>query len=948
MRLTRSRTIAIVAAAFMLFAVIGFMLLHGKRDLALTERVAASHSEERARSPLGLAELSQTFIDPATGMIPPGIRSRELDFAATLPKRAHALSKNSNASLFNWASAGPNNRAGRTRGLVVDINDPQTIIAGGVSSGVWKSTDGGASWSLKTTPGVSLAVTTIAQDPRQGQTHTWYFAGGEFRGGTTSSDRGFWAPYMGAGIFKSTDNGDTWQLLSSTKDSDPTSFNSAFDYVHRLVISPTTGTVFVANNASGIYRSTDGGASFPLVLGGVAQHAWNDVAVGSNGVVVAILSQQTQGAAQQANPPGVYKSTDDGVTWTNITPSTFPSTHHRSLLAVAPSNPDIVYALTFTGQNLNDGREDMRFHKINLSTGLAEDRSANLPRYSGRPEFGAAIHGWFNFCMVLAVKPDDENFVIIGGTTLFRSRNGFASPPSGARNQTHIGGYANPNSGGAYANHHPDQQNLAFHPARPNEMWSANDGGVHLTRDVTAAPLIWEDKNRGYISSQFYGIAISARAGDEQILGGAQDDGILYALSAKTSAGAPAPNAQNIIVGDGSYCYLGERFAYSSLNFGAVFRHNYTSPNRTGIGGGQFIGVPPQNSTQGRRFIHQYAIDHADERVMLFPVGNVIYRNTNIEGSNPSNTWTALTQIAAPNGYSVTAMAMSQQNPQHVLYFGASRSGAAPRIYRWENAHTATSGLQEISVPNQAANTYVHSIAVKPLNANEILVVFSNYNIVGLYHSNDGGQTYTAIEGNLSGTSANPGPSLRAAAILPLNELGENRTVYFVATSVGLFSTTALNGANTLWEQEATDIIGHVVAEHIVARVFDGRVAVGTLGRGMLVGDYNTPTHVDDQPPAPLPATFRLQQNYPNPFNPSTSIAFDLPVASRVILKVYDMNGREIAALVQQRQLSAGNHRVNFSGRDLASGVYFYRLEAAPLQGSTPAFTAKKAMTLIK
>ncbi|MCG3119000.1 MAG: hypothetical protein ALAOOOJD_01323 [bacterium] len=298
---------------------------------------------------------------------------------------------------------------------------------------------------------------------------------------------------------------------------------------------------------------------------------------------------------------------------------------------------------------------------------------------------------------------------------------------------------------------------------------------------------------------------------------------------------------------------------------------------------------------------------------------------------------------------------MSQQNPEHVLYFGASRSGAAPRLYRWENAHTATSGLQEISVPNQTANTYVHSIAVNPLDANEILVVFSNYNIVGLYHSTDGGKTYEAIEGNLTGTNANPGPSLRAAAILPLSELGDSRTVYFVATSVGLFSTAALNGVNTVWEQEAADIIGHVVAEHIAARASDGRVAVGTLGRGMLVGDYNAPTHVEDQPPASLPATFSLQQNYPNPFsangtfgNPVTTIAFELPVASRVTLNVYDVNGREVAMLVQQQRMASGNHRVNFSGRSLVSGVYFYRLEAVPLQGPTPAFVAKKAMSFIK
>jgi hypothetical protein len=103
----------------------------------------------------------------------------------------------------------------------------------------------------------------------------------------------------------------------------------------------------------------------------------------------------------------------------------------------------------------------------------------------------------------------------------------------------------------------------------------------------------------------------------------------------------------------------------------------------------------------------------------------------------------------------------------------------------------------------------------------------------------------------------------------------------------------------------------------------------------------------DAEAPA-SPTDFALQQNYPNPFNPSTSIAFDLPVASRVTLKVFDTNGREIAALVNEQQMAAGNHRVNFFGRGLASGVYYYRLEAAPLQGATPAFVEKKVMSLIK
>ena len=105
-------------------------------------------------------------------------------------------------------------------------------------------------------------------------------------------------------------------------------------------------------------------------------------------------------------------------------------------------------------------------------------------------------------------------------------------------------------------------------------------------------------------------------------------------------------------------------------------------------------------------------------------------------------------------------------------------------------------------------------------------------------------------------------------------------------------------------------------------------------------------TAVEEEAPA-IPLNFVLEQNYPNPFNPSTSIAFDLPVASHVTLKIFDVNGREVAALLQQ-QMASGKHRVNFSGSDLTSGVYYYRLEAGPLQGATPAFTAKKAMSFVK
>jgi hypothetical protein len=84
-------------------------------------------------------------------------------------------------------------------------------------------------------------------------------------------------------------------------------------------------------------------------------------------------------------------------------------------------------------------------------------------------------------------------------------------------------------------------------------------------------------------------------------------------------------------------------------------------------------------------------------------------------------------------------------------------------------------------------------------------------------------------------------------------------------------------------------------------------------------------TAVGEEPS--LPKAFALEQNYPNPFNPSTTIEYELPGASEVRLSVYDMLGREISILVHERR-EAGVHEVKFDGLNLASGVYFYRLQA--------------------
>jgi hypothetical protein len=98
------------------------------------------------------------------------------------------------------------------------------------------------------------------------------------------------------------------------------------------------------------------------------------------------------------------------------------------------------------------------------------------------------------------------------------------------------------------------------------------------------------------------------------------------------------------------------------------------------------------------------------------------------------------------------------------------------------------------------------------------------------------------------------------------------------------------------------------------------------------------PTGVNQQPDVPL--VYQLNQNYPNPFNPTTQITFTLPIASTVSLKVYNILGQVVATLAQGTQ-PKGNYTVLFEGKNLASGVYFYRLEAG-------SFIQVRKMVLLK
>ena len=886
---------------------------------------------------------------PETNGIPSAIRHRELEHARLL-KQDVASKAPSSRMTFQWFEVGPSDVGGRTRAFAFDQTNPDRLIAGGVSGGLWESTNSGASWSPLNLDGGNLSVTYIAQDPRPNNTNIWYYASGEFSG-NSASDPARLAAYYGSGVYKSVDNGNTWSPLAEASPNNINRFDSPFDFVSRIAISPTTGTLFLAANALGIYRSDDGGNSFGPdldgfsfpgpVLGGVNAHDWSDVAVNANGVVLAVISS-VGFDNDTPDQPGVYLSTNDGLSWSNITPSSFPTIHDRSVIAFAPSNPDIAYIFTTTNGDIN-GREDVRLHRLNVATRTSTNLSGNLPRLS---EAGN-INTQSGYNMAIAVKPDDENFVLLGGTNTYRSRDGFTSSVVD-RLDYWIGGYdAVSDRFVNYEEHHPDQHLFVFDPRDPDVLWNANDGGVYVTNDITVEnEVTWIDRNQGYNVTQFYTIALASAGQDPRIAGGSQDNGTPFLRLDDLASGS-----RNISVGDGTHLYFADAAAYVGFQNGSILKLPYNSEDTPTLGGFSFI--QPESATN-QLFVTPFVVDPNDEDFMYYPAGNALWRNdqlsalrggqTDSEGSDEG--WTRLNDLPFPGLRTITAVAISRQ-PAHVLYYGASDTrfdnAATPRLYRVENATTSTgSNAVAIPLPGVPNGAYVSDIAVNPSNADEILVVLSNYEIIGLYHSTDGGTSYTAVEGNLEGTSPTfPGPSIRAATILPL----EDETRYFVGTSTGLYSTSTLDGATTVWEPEAEESLGNAVVWDVTSRTADDIVAAATHGRGLFVGSQD-----DSFNPTPNTDGFVLAQNYPNPFATRTTIVYDLPTRCRVTISVFDLAGRKVQDLRANAEEETGRQVVEFNAASLASGVYIYTIEAIPVStnGDFGTFSESRKMMINK
>lgn len=838
--------------AFLLFGFSGCFSSSQEERRNTRNENTLSHDEDEKHERTAPAERWKAEFDmikdPITGQIPAGIRQKEMK--AALKTDTYQLPYNEETKTLpsiNIIEKGPNNYGGRTRALEFDMRNSSIVLSGGVTGGIFRSTNGGDSWTRVTPAGALHSLASLVQDPRVGHQDTWYAGTGESNSsaGDASASGTYLDGYHGHGIYKSTDNGSTWAAMANTQGSSQEIFDERYDYVHRMVINPDNGNIIaaVANVISHLDISTN---TWTQRIGSFTANRPSDVlynAVGDK------FYAAINGLESSANA-GIYSSLD-GLTWTKIAttatlnPNGAASFGHdveRIILAnVADTDDILAFYNLYEGGGVSCGGQtsDAGLAHLDGTTNTWTLHSLNIGNCAGGTTSPKVINSQQGYNLALTTKPNDANWVYLGGVEAYRYNL-----------STNVYEFIGGSQDAANAiNLHVDQHIFKFEPGSNDIMWAGNDGGLRKT-DVTGAltgnGYVWSDRNTNYVTYQYYGADINSTTGSTFVGGGAQDNA--FSIQPTT--------AQALEVGptaDGTALAIISGTSFTDHNLLCLFQNGGLARVVNGTISGY---VEPSGKTQN--FVAKMHSDIDNREILYYPtkspngllrtrIASTISSGT-ITG-NASTGWEQMTGLSI-NG-TITAMQASHNNTatgfvsgeytasdsNRKLYFGTERGN----LYRLDDPAFGAAGTAPVEIgpsvsPNTFSTKYLSDIAVNPNDDKEVVVTYSNYSFSSVWHTSDASvasPVWTEIEGP-SGSAVELA-SIRSALMVD----AAGTLVYLVGTSTGLYATDALSGATTSWTRLGTvNDLGLAVSVDMRLRTADNKVIVGTHGNGLFLLEF--------------------------------------------------------------------------------------------------------------
>jgi hypothetical protein len=706
----------------------------------------------------------------ANGKIP-------MDGLVNAQRHISGMPKPKDAGLWNWEWLGPSNIGGRIRAIAINPLSTNTIFIGGAGGGLWKSTNGGSSWSVVDDFLPSLAITSIVYDPTNNS--IMYASTGE---GFYNFDA-----LPGAGIFKSTNGGTTWTQLASTNNTD-------FTWVNRIAHHPdSTGVLYAATKEPHrVWKTIDGGTTWTSLLS--ATYAVCDIRVSTHGTHNNLVAGcWGYGSASWTNSGEVYTSNNWGKTWTQQTTGAankMPSWPQRCEVSFCPNNSNWIYVVCGKSNG-----EVWRSDDLGSTWTLR-----GTPAHMGTQQ-------WYDNC--IWVDPTNSNRLVVGGIDNWRSTDGGAT-------FTRISDWHDYHNNGSANSAHADNHIIINHPGYDGStnkiVFFGNDGGIQKATDILTV-----SQNSGWTNlagttlgiTQFHGGA--AAPDGSFIIGGTQDnDHIRYKPSGAWSGSGGWYQAETGDGGRAAVDFSNTANQYSeytnlviekSTNSGDSWFNSYTGITDAG--------------TDNALFISPFVMDpNASNRLIGGSLS--IWRTTNSAAN-----WSS---IRASAGAKCSAIDIADGNSD-IIWVGyedghvaktTTGTNAAPTWTRVDNNATA--------LPNR----YVTDIAINPSNHSEVYVTFGGYNVDNVWFTDDAGASWQ----NRSGTAPNELPALQVNTV-KVHPLSSNWI--YIGTDLGVFASED-KGVNWSVDPRYSAQNNEMPANAEVAELFwqgDYYLIAATHGRGM-------------------------------------------------------------------------------------------------------------------
>jgi len=681
------------------------------------------------------------------------------------------------------------NASGRVASLVVDPTNAQVVYAGSAGGGVWKSSNGGGSWTALTDTQASLAIGALAIGP----TGQLIYAGtGE---DNTSESQ------VGQGILISTNGGSSWTLSGQS--------TFAGHHIGGIAIDQVTPTHVLVASDIGLWETGDGGTTWTPDYG-----RYGSLILGLGGKTASGAARQI---IQDPDNPSKYwlsvsddclteagdllTSVDSGSSWTLATPASLTQNVSRMALGVGHGGAAYVSSAGCYG-NLVDLEKTANGGSGWTQIYSALEYSANPARAYGPPTVTApGLFNYFNFGgnfgqggydNVVAVDPTNSGHAIFGGVTALATSNGGASFTDTGRTYQQNAGLI-----------HPDYHAFAFYSH--DHLYAGNDGGVYATSNLGGVGQggDWTNLNSNLDTVQYYsGTALDAG----RILGGAQDNGSQGSFSGTGSL----PQGTEYLDGDGTVTAIDPHSsaiwaAYPDLG---LFKGSSTAPLSSFNVAAPCGATGDPACTDPTDFVAPFLLDSSSNGQRLIAGTNrVWYSATGGIPAGPTG-WTAISPALSNPTYStvdrLVTLAMTPAGVTGPIMTGSRAgkvfrsnqlAGSVPTTSNWVDVTANLPPFPGYNTPSGPTavepNAWITGIAQNPANVDEAWLTIGGLHVAHVFHTTNltaGSPSWSSIDG--SGTTNVPDVSADAVALDPTS--GN----LYVGTETGILTCSTCSGAS--------------------------------------------------------------------------------------------------------------------------------------------------------